>query len=561
MIFTKGIKSDLMNFRLLTTLSVLILCFPVFSQWTDDTDVNTVISDDEGGKYVPHVAQTSEGFYWISWYGGVENLNMNLSLLDNAGTAIWSQPLVVSNHPQNTWVSDYSLAVDHDGNAVLAFSDLRNGNSDIVVYKISAEGDQLFGNNGVVLSQSSEDEFFPTLCITESNHVVVTWQRENSDGIIELILQRLNTQGEVLWGEEGVVLSDPSVDYNTPVPIASEDDGAIVLYFLQTGPFFSPIRTLHAQRFDEAGEAVWTEHATLCEEASIPGYFFPHAKSDGSGGLITSWTDDRDENMLGNVAVQRVLSDGSVQFGEYGRELTAPETFGHFSPQTAGINDLGEIVVYWRTTSANQAQSGLRVQKVTSDGSLAWGATGIELLALGSDVEVINDAVQLGDSSWVSYTRLQDNSPTANLIQFFGVDGFGDIILNAESIATAMSEKASVELSEIYDGQVVAVWTNDDTTPKVKAQAFQLVDTMMHIDEPMTTNALAFRQLGSSIVIEDQSKVKCLKLYTLTGLLVQQFNCDGQHQMQLPNDLAHSVYILVAENHQGAVIQSARIIW
>jgi hypothetical protein len=58
-------------------------------------------------------------------------------------------------------VADYSLVVDHDGNAVVSFADIRNGNPDLVVYKISQDGEQLFGDDGILVTETVSVEFFP----------------------------------------------------------------------------------------------------------------------------------------------------------------------------------------------------------------------------------------------------------------------------------------------------------------------------------------------------------------------------------------------------------------
>jgi hypothetical protein len=147
--------------RYLTTFLFTLSFLFANGQWNSDTQQNTVVSDSDGEKAVTHIAQTDDGKYFISWYGGADNYNMNLALLDSAGYALWDEPLVVSDHPQNTWVADYSLVVDHDGNAVVSFADIRNGNPDLVVYKISQDGEQLFGDDGILVTETVSEEFFP----------------------------------------------------------------------------------------------------------------------------------------------------------------------------------------------------------------------------------------------------------------------------------------------------------------------------------------------------------------------------------------------------------------
>lgn len=535
--------------------------FSSLAQWTDDTEENTPVSQVAGEKYVTHIAATPGGKYFISWYGGTDNLNMNLALLDSAGYAEWENPLVVSSHTQNTWVADYTLEVDSEGNAILAFSDVRNGNADLVVYKISQSGNQLFGTDGVQLTETAGDEFFPTFCVTDSDEIVLSWQRENDENAVEMVLQRIDSEGVKLWGSEGIVFTDPVEDFNTPLPIHTTNDEAIVLYYRQTGPFFSPIRTLWAQRFDVDGNEVWDNPTQLCGETFISGFVFPQAISDGNGGLVTSWQDDRDENQLGNVAVQHLLEDGSLQFPVDGIELTNPGTMGHYSPQTAGMDDEGNIAVYWRTTSSSQGQSGLKAQRVSPDGSLQWGNSGIEILPIGSHVQLVSDAELHGDSSWVCYAINPGGDQSLNEIYLHGLDAEGEIILGTQAIATANNQKSDIELSSILEGRVVAAWVNNAVPNRVKAQAYQLWDPVNSVWEQSVEERDFFKQRGDYIHLVVGSGVSTLELFNLEGKRIRVIDSRNRQIVKLPQDLPHGIYVLVGTNQSGRVLQSEKIIW
>ncbi|MFZ6052884.1 hypothetical protein [Halocola ammonii] len=543
----------------LVILLILGVSLSASAQWSTDTQENTLISDFEGEKAVTHIAQTEDGKYFISWYGGADNYNMNLALLDSTGYSLWDEPLVVSDHPQNTWVADYSLAVDNDGNAVISFADIRNGNPDLVIYKVDQNGEHLFGDDGVMVTETDSEEFFPTICVTESNETVVTWQHSDESGSVGLALQRIDTNGALLW-EEPVILIDEEFDYNTPVPIATTEDEVIVLYFYQSGPFFSPDRELYAQRFDVNGVEVWENPTVLCGVTGIPGFAFPQAKSDGNGGLITSWQDDRDNNQLGNVAVQHLLEDGSLQFPENGIELVEAGSMGHFSPSTAGIDEAGSIVVYWRTTNSSQGMSGLKSQKIAADGTRVWSDQGVELLELGSHVQLVNGAALHADSSWVSYSINPDGNQAINEVYLFGLDGDGEIILDQAPVATAATSKGDVVMSGIYNGQLVNAWVNDADPSEVRAQAIEVLDTDVSVEDFLEiADKTVVKQLGDRVEVEPE--VASLEIYSISGRLLSKTDCLGKKEVLLPSDLPNSIFILLARDRSGRPLQSFQLTW
>ncbi|MCX6233214.1 MAG: hypothetical protein NT175_00605 [Bacteroidetes bacterium] len=58
--------------QLLTILGILFI-IPInsgYAQWTSDPAVNTTICDLAGFKGTPQVAVTTDGKYFVSWFGG-----------------------------------------------------------------------------------------------------------------------------------------------------------------------------------------------------------------------------------------------------------------------------------------------------------------------------------------------------------------------------------------------------------------------------------------------------------------------------------------------------------
>ena len=125
-LYQKNMKTKfrLIAFILLEAALPAMLC----AQWSDNPAENTQVRDTLGMLVVPHVASRESGDTYISWYSATDGLRFDVYLqhFDAAGNKLWDdRGLMISNHETDTWVTDYSLATDHEGNAILALLWLR----------------------------------------------------------------------------------------------------------------------------------------------------------------------------------------------------------------------------------------------------------------------------------------------------------------------------------------------------------------------------------------------------------------------------------------------------
>src|SRR5215475_3983968 len=143
------------------------LYFTVFSfvfiqtsvaQWSNDSTQNTVVEDHNGvDEITPLQATASNGYTYVSWFEEDNgNYDARMQLFDVQGNKLWSDDgLLVSNHPTGSALYVYDLAADHNGNAIVAFQDERNGDLMPVAYKLDVEGNFIWGPDGIVLHDTT----------------------------------------------------------------------------------------------------------------------------------------------------------------------------------------------------------------------------------------------------------------------------------------------------------------------------------------------------------------------------------------------------------------------
>jgi hypothetical protein len=253
------------------------------------------------------------------------NYNVRLQYYDFNGNAQWAGGgILISNHTQNSWLSDWDLTADNTGNCVLAFNDVRDGNANVYAYKVSSSGTFEWGADGIALTTATEDEYAPKICVDGQNNTLVVWERPATPHT-QVVLQKIEPNGTLTWGSQGITYQTGTQDYTGPVGIGLSDDSFIVAFYKQTGPSYSPTRHVYAQKFDASGAAVWGSDAAISTAGGISAWTNLGVASDASDGILVSWIDDRNNDMQLQGYVQHVNCNGTIAWSANGEEVADQE--------------------------------------------------------------------------------------------------------------------------------------------------------------------------------------------------------------------------------------------
>ncbi|MCB0807192.1 MAG: hypothetical protein KDC05_15450, partial [Bacteroidales bacterium] len=203
----------------------------VIAQWINDPMENTAISDLSAEQAIPKIATTGDGITYIAWFSNTSgNYNVMLQRLNVFGNKLWPPSgLTVSDHPAMTWLTDWDMTVDQEGCAILTFQDIRNTDNDAFAYRISPEGEFLWGDDGIELSTGPAFDAAPKVCVTNSGNAVFAWQ---ADEVI--IMQKISPEGTKLWGDAGITMSGTNT-FSWPQLLPVGNDDVIMKYFEDSG--------------------------------------------------------------------------------------------------------------------------------------------------------------------------------------------------------------------------------------------------------------------------------------------------------------------------------------
>ena len=478
-----------MKIFILTFLLMIFTMTEGMTQWTSNASDNTVISNAASDQATPKIATTSDGGCYITWFdNSVPNYSVYLQKLDRHGVPQFpNNGLLISNHTQNTFLQDFNIDVDANDNAVLVFTDLRNGSQlNPFAYLISPTGNFLWGANGISLTDSTTIvQNIPVVTTTSDGNFVFAWQYISGGNRI-IAMQKLNSAGVKQWGSAPKKLRGTGAERWEYARLIKSNSGNVIMsWIVYLGNIVTTSSTkLFTQKFDVNGNGLWTApQDTVQNIGRIYGLsYIPTLVSDGQDGAVYTWTDDRDVNTRSSVWVQRFNSTGAAQFPKNGTEATTLSTNQHYSPSTTYLPSTGETVTFWtETNGAQTVVGGLYGQKFDAAGNQQWGTSGKEFKAMDNNQLSFISALSNDTSVVVSYSESQFAS--ANTLVKGLKTGPSSESLWSGNIITATSFLSSkVRRQSAMDntsGMVTMVWSdNRSGSGDILAQNINLDGTL-----------------------------------------------------------------------------------
>ena len=169
-----------MKYFLFTTIISLLLPLFTLSQWSTDPAVNNPINIMSGEQAIPKIATCPNGDTYIASFSSESgNYNVRMQRLNAQGVPQWTtNGILISDNPQDSWLTDWDMTADNANHAILVFPDIRNGGANVVAYRISPTGSFVWGDDGIVLS-TGDGNYSPKVTATAAGNAIVAWPQED----------------------------------------------------------------------------------------------------------------------------------------------------------------------------------------------------------------------------------------------------------------------------------------------------------------------------------------------------------------------------------------------
>jgi hypothetical protein len=336
-----------------------------------------------------------------------------------------------------------AIASDGAGGAFVAWMDDRNGAGyDVYAQHVSATGAMLWTVNGVAVCTATGDQDVPMLVADGAGGAIVTWYDFRS-GTEDIYAQRFNAAGVAQWTANGVAICTAVGSQVFPV-LVSDGAGGAIIGWQDNRNGSSP--DIFAQRVNAAGATQWTANGVaVCTSGGSQ--TAPTIASDGSGGAILAWTDARSGTL--DIYAQRVNGAGTTLWTLNGASL-CNATSDQYT-QTMIADGAGGAIVCWED---GRGSSGFDIyaQRVNAAGVTAWQGNGLAVCAASIDQTY---PVIATDGSGGAIIAWQDsrNGPT-----------------NVDIYAQRVSANGAPQW--LANGVGVRVTTNSASTPQICADGF-----------------------------------------------------------------------------------------
>ncbi len=343
-------------------------------QWSSDPAVNTLIASGNSEQVQPKIRATTDGGCYVTYFDNQSGgYDVRVQRLDAAGEVQWPGGVLVADRSFSS-TQDYGASVDTEGYSLLAFRDDRSGSQTVTAQRVSPMGDLLWGT-GVTMPGSANGSV-PRIAGTSDGGSVVAWASGSAVALV-----KLDSGGNVLWtrtvtGPGGVNV----VACDVQASDAAKETGSFVLSMVRFGSFSTP-RNLYAQKFDVDGNPLWgASPLTIYGTGSLQIGNFPPFVSDGAGGAVLSWY-----GTTGGLQsfVQRVFSDGTLQFPANGAPVATDAGRVRVAPSAAIDPSNGDIYCFWNELNSNQSQFGVSGQRFSGTDRM-WGSGGLAVVPLGA---------------------------------------------------------------------------------------------------------------------------------------------------------------------------------
>ncbi len=277
---------------------------------------------------------------------------------------------------------------------------------------------------------------------------IVIWI-DNRSGNYDIYAQRVNSSGAVQWIANGSAICIAAGGQENPQLTSDGVGGAIVTWKDNRSGNYD----IYAQRVNSSGFVQWTANGiAICTTSGAQDN--SQLISDGVGGVIITWEDNRSGNY--DIYAQRVNSSGAVQWAANGSAICTAAS-AQYSPQIISDGSGGDIITWYDYRSGTG--SDIYAQRVNSSGAAQWIANGSAICTAASaqeDPQLISDGVGGAIITWAD--RRGGSGSSDIYAQRVNSSGAAKWAANGSAICTAASAQYSPQIISDGSGGDIITW-------------------------------------------------------------------------------------------------------
>ena len=326
------------------------------------------------------------------------------------------------------------------------------------------EGAPLWLTNGVTICALSGDQTAPKITDGKIDNVVdytytgssiIAWQDKRNGGA-DIYAQRIDQAGAARWGNNGVAICTVSGDQMYPKMTTDGIGGAIITWSDQRDGQY--IYSMFVQQVNSSGEVKWTaDGVRLCNQTAADSLLFSIAPVEqGNGGAVIAWMDNRNGGY--DIYAQLIDKNGVPQWAANGVRVSSAT--GDKSNPKILSDGYGYFTIVWQDYR-NGIDADLYAQKLNSSGNIVWtGSPNGLAIATGTGNQYVAELTKAEDPSHAAIiTWMDERSGTPHIYaQKVDLNGAIKWTANGVAVCTATGNQGDPKIVEDENHGAIIVW-------------------------------------------------------------------------------------------------------
>ena len=204
------------------------------------------------GNGIPLSISDGNNGVYVVWETVETNTRLFAQHIDSMGTRLWGDSGIVA-HPLGAY--DFNLSLDNTGGLYIAVAPGHPGGNwtDLNLQHINSSGNLLWGENGILLNQPNYSARYPKVSADTSGGCFVVWEdwRPPYSGNGSVMAQHIDYYGNIQWSNDLCILTSHPYSFYT----LSDESGGFILQ--SHGDSTYPPGYNYHRRIDGLGNTLW----------------------------------------------------------------------------------------------------------------------------------------------------------------------------------------------------------------------------------------------------------------------------------------------------------------
>ncbi len=270
-------------------------------------------------------------------------------------------------HLSSMTVSQPDATNDAQGGTLVVWGEKHpSGRSVLKAQRLSVKGDPVWASGGLRISLRASHQTNPRVIFDNMSGLIIAW-RDEVNQASEMRVQRIDFEGNLLWGLEGVKVFAPVGTSEFPMMVPLGTGEAVLTW---TAPQRQVMQTF-LQKVGPKGVLQWENGKLASGPPNASNQWNPVLAGDAEGGTWIAWEDYRDEKHY-QAQLHHLKGDGTPAWG--GGEIAIAPAAGDQGKIALALDQDRSVWAAW--VDNRRATVGLYAQKIDQKGHRIFGPKG-----------------------------------------------------------------------------------------------------------------------------------------------------------------------------------------